>query len=109
MDEKVELPNETILNIYRNYIPNKNIKYDYHQPPWMTDSIRKSLKERSKLTKIFYKNGQRKTDREKYWKKLLNVLTKLPPFSYKTNLRMNSFNVSESDILSIIKSLNSTK
>ena len=31
----------------------------------MTDNIKKSLKERSKLTKIFYKNGQRKTDREK--------------------------------------------
>ena len=29
----------------------------------MTDNIKKSLKERSKLTKIFYRNGQRKPDR----------------------------------------------
>ena len=28
-------------------------------------NIKKSLKERSKLTKIFYKNGQRKIDSEK--------------------------------------------
>ena len=69
MDEIVELLNETLLNIDQNYIPNKTIKCDYCQPPWMTDNIKKSLKERSELTKIFYKNGQRKTDREKVLEK----------------------------------------
>ena len=32
VDEKVELLNETLLNIYRNYISNKKIKCDYCQP-----------------------------------------------------------------------------
>ena len=32
VDEKVELLNETLLNIYQNYIPNKKIKCDYRQP-----------------------------------------------------------------------------
>ena len=59
VDEKVELNNEALLNIYRNYTSDKKIKCDLRQPPWMTDNIKKSLKERSKLTKIFYKNGQR--------------------------------------------------
>ena len=45
VDEKVELLNET-LNIFRNYIPNKKIKCDYRQPPWMTENIKKSLKQR---------------------------------------------------------------
>ena len=63
VDETVEALNETLLNIYRNYIPNKKIKCNYCQPSWMTDNIKKSLKERSKLTEKFYKNGQRKTDR----------------------------------------------
>ena len=58
---KVELFNET-LNIFPNYNPNKNIKCDYRQPPWMTDNIKKSLKKRSKLAKIFHKNGQRNSD-----------------------------------------------
>ena len=62
VDEKVELLNETLLNIFRNYIPNKKIKCDYRQPPWMTDDIKKSLKQRSKFTKYFYKNGQRNSD-----------------------------------------------
>ena len=33
----------------------------------------------------------------------------LPPFSYKTNTRLHPFKVTESDVLSIIKSLDSTK
>ena len=139
------------------------------------------------MTKIFYKNGQRKTDREKvlekatectneihgakknyilqmskkledshiapkaYWtilnrliynKKIpaipplfihgnfisdfcakanifnnyfasisttIKKVSVLPPFSYKTNTRTNSFKFTESDILSIIKALDSTK
>ena len=32
---KVDLLNETLLNSFRNYIPNKKIKCDYCQPPWM--------------------------------------------------------------------------
>ena len=158
-------------------------------PPWMTDNIDNTdnMKERSKLTKIFYRNGQRKPDREKmlekatectneipqaekyyipkmstkledshtapkaYWSILNRLIYNkkiptipplfvdgnfisdfcakasifnnyfvsicapirnanvLPPFSYKTNTRKSSFQVTESDILSIIKSLESTK
>ena len=45
------------------------IKCDYRQPPWMIDNIKKSLKQRSKLTKIFYKNGQRNSDHIKVLEK----------------------------------------
>ena len=62
IDEKVKLLNETLLTIFKNCIPNKKTTCDYRQPPSMTDNIKKSLKEKCKLTKIFYKNGQRKTD-----------------------------------------------
>ena len=65
VDEKVKLLNETLLNIFRNYIPNKKIKCDYREPPWMTDKIKTLLKYRNKLTKMFYKNGQKTEDHEK--------------------------------------------
>ena len=65
VDGKVDLLNETLLNIFRNYIPNKKIKISYGQPPWMNDNIRNSLKIRSKLTKIYYKNGKGKEDKER--------------------------------------------
>ena len=69
VDEKVDFLNKTLLNIFRNNIPNKKIKCDYRQPPWMTDNIKKSLKERCKLTKLFYKNGLRKIDHDKVLQK----------------------------------------
>ena len=69
IDEKVELLNKTLLNIFRNYTPNKKIKFDYRQPPWMTDNIKRSLKERCKLINFFYKNGQKKTDHDKVLEK----------------------------------------
>ena len=69
VDEKVELLNDTLLNIFWNYIPNKKMKCDYRQPPWMNDNIKKSLKQRSKLTKIYYKNGQKNSDHIKVLKK----------------------------------------
>ena len=65
VDDKVKLLNETLLNIFRNYIPNKKIKCDYREPPWMTDKIKTLLKYRNKLTKMFYKNGQKTEDHEK--------------------------------------------
>ena len=38
------------------------MKCDYRQPLWITCNIKKSLKHRSKLTKIFYKNSQKNSD-----------------------------------------------
>ena len=187
VDGKVKHLNETLLNIFRNYIPNKKIKCDYRQPPWINDNIKSSLKQRSKLTKIYYKNGLRKSDHIKVLEKsaectkkileakknyILKMTTKLeysnaapktywailnrllynkkipaipplfvdgsfisdyckkanlfnnffvsictpiknnsvlPPLLYKTNTRINSFHVTNKDILSIIKSLDSSK
>ena len=187
VDEKVDILNKTLLNIFRNYIPNKKFKCDYRQPPWMTDVIKKYLKEGCKLTKSFYKNGQRKVDHDKvlekseectkqilkakknyilkmtkklahsnpssksYWTVLNRLLYNkklptippllvddkmvsdfckkanifnnffasictpidntscLPSFSYKTGSRIKSFQVTENDILAIIKSLDPNK
>ena len=76
VDEKVEFLNKTLLNIFRNYIPNKKIKCDYRQPLWMTDIIKKSLKERCKLTKFFTKLVRGKLIMIKFWKSLKNALIK---------------------------------
>ena len=52
VDGKVKHLNKTLINIFRNYIANKKIKCDYCQPHWINDTIKSSLKQRSKLTKI---------------------------------------------------------
>ena len=62
IDEKVALLNQTLLSIFRDYILTR-------QPPWMTSKAKNLSKERSKLTKYFYRNGQRKSDRDKMLEK----------------------------------------
>ena len=69
IDEKVDFLNKTLLDIFRNYIPNKKIKCDYRQRLWITGNIKKSLKERYRLTNFFYKNGHRKIDHDKVLEK----------------------------------------
>ena len=66
VDRKVNLLNETILTISRNYIPNKKIKFNYCKPPSMNENIKRCLKERFKLTKNFSKKGQKREDKEKF-------------------------------------------
>ena len=56
LGDRVEFLSKSLLNIFRNYIPNKKVKCDYRQLPWITDSIKKSLKERCKLIKFSWKN-----------------------------------------------------
>ena len=40
--------------IFKYFIPNKAIKYDYKYPNWMNPKIISSLRNRSKLTKRYY-------------------------------------------------------
>ena len=43
----------------------------------MTENVKKPLKERSKLTKYFYMNGQRKEDHEKLLAKANNCMKEI--------------------------------
>ena len=61
-NKKVIVLNECLKNILYNFIPNRIIKCNYRHPPWMTDDVKTKLKERSKLTKKYYKNGNMESD-----------------------------------------------
>ena len=77
VDGKVKHLNETLLRIFRNHVPNKNIKCDYYQPLWINDNAEISLEQRSKLTKIFYENGLRKSDSIKVLEKSTECTKKI--------------------------------
>ena len=57
VNKKVDILNECLKNIFHNFTPNRIIKCNYRDPPWMTDLIKSKLKERSYLTKTYYKYG----------------------------------------------------
>ena len=78
---------ETLLNIFRNYIPNKKIKWDYRQPPRMNENIKRKLKQRTKLIKYFYKNDQIRCDFNKILDKSAECTTEI--FDTKKNYILN--------------------
>ena len=62
INKKTEILNECWKNTFHIFVPNKVIKCDYRQPPWMTDSIKNKLKERAKLTKKYFKCSKKDSD-----------------------------------------------
>ena len=65
VDQKVNILNECLLNVFHNFIPSKEIKFNYMDPSWMTETVKSKLKERSNLVKRYYKNGKKNTVLEK--------------------------------------------
>ena len=65
VNKKVDILNECLKSIFHNFIPNRIIKCNYRDLPWMTDIIKSQLKERSYFTKTYYKYGKGKSDFEK--------------------------------------------
>ena len=59
VNQKVNILNECLLNVFRNFIPNKKVKFNYIDPPWMTEIVKSKLSERSNLVKRSYKNGKK--------------------------------------------------
>ena len=54
--------NETILNIFRNYVPNKYITIDDKDPVWMNETIKSKIKTRNKLYKQYIENDRFESD-----------------------------------------------
>ena len=42
--EQVSIFNNTLMNIFSNYIPNKYITIDDRDPPWMNETIKNKIK-----------------------------------------------------------------
>ena len=60
VNQKVNILNECLVNVFHNFIPNKKIKFNYKDPPWMTEIAKCKLREGSNLVKRYYKNGKKK-------------------------------------------------
>ena len=61
-NEQVELFNMTLLNIFRNFIPNKMLKCNSKEAPWITKEIKTNLRKKTRLYKKFISNGYNTTD-----------------------------------------------
>ena len=54
--------NETILNVFRNYAPNKYIIIDDKDPAWMNKNMKTKIKEKNTFYQIYIENGRFQSD-----------------------------------------------
>ena len=54
--------NETILNVFWNYVPNKYITNDDKDTLWMNDTIKSRIKTVNKLYKEYNENGRSESE-----------------------------------------------
>ena len=72
---QVKLSDETLSDIFMNFIPNKLKTADDRDPPWVTQKIKKLLKYKSKLYKLYIKNGRKIGVYEKLLNMTNNIAT----------------------------------
>ena len=54
--------NETILNVFRNYVPNKYITIDDKDPVWMNKTTKPKIKAKNALYKKYIRIGRFESD-----------------------------------------------
>ena len=57
VNKQVSTFNETIINIFSNFVSNKLVTVD--DPPWMSDFIKNKIKWKHQIHKIYQKNGHK--------------------------------------------------
>ena len=58
INSQVTVLNETILNVFHNYVPNKYITIDDKDPVWMNDIIKSKIKTKNLFFKKYIQNGR---------------------------------------------------
>ena len=53
VEDQVELFNNTLLNIFRNFIPHETKKCSHKDPPWMNKEIKSALRRKNRLYKKY--------------------------------------------------------
>ena len=59
---KVEILNNTLLNIFRNFIPHETIKCKSKDPPWINTEIKNALRKKNRLYKKYISGGRLQND-----------------------------------------------
>ena len=57
-NEQVEILNNTLLNIFRNFIPHETIKCKSKDPPWLNKEIKNALRKKNRLYRKFISGGR---------------------------------------------------
>ena len=62
INTQVSILNETVLNVFSNYVPSKYITTDDKDPVWMNETIRLKIKAKDNMYKKYIQNGRFESD-----------------------------------------------
>ena len=62
VNEQVHLFNDTILNVFKNFIPNKIETFDDSDPPWINEKIKNLIRLKNEMFKLYLQNGKKQND-----------------------------------------------
>ena len=62
INEQVSILNETRLNVFSNYVPNKYITVDDKDPVWMNETIKLKIKAKDNMYNKYLQNGRFESD-----------------------------------------------
>ena len=77
VNKQVSIFNETIINIFSNFVPNKLVTFDDSDLLWMSDFIKNKIKWKHQIYKIYHKNGHKNSDYFKLQKATISVVSEL--------------------------------
>ena len=61
VNKQVSVLNETIINNFSNFVPNKRVTFDDSDPCWMNDYIKNKVKWKHQIYKTCQKNGHKES------------------------------------------------
>ena len=61
---QVNILNDTLFNIFSNFVRSKVITVDNRDPPWINEEVRCKIKSKNKTFEQYLKNGRKITDFE---------------------------------------------
>ena len=107
INDQVECFNNTLLNIFKNFIPHKTIKCNHRDPPWMNKEIKGALRYKNRLYKKYISGGKKQEDELRFQdnSEFLSKLITATKDSYFSNLgrRLNDPTTSPKTYWSILK------
>ena len=62
INEQLHSFNKTILNIFKNFIPNKVVTFDDGDPPWIKSQIKRLTNLKNEMFKLYLQNGKNHND-----------------------------------------------
>ena len=64
VEKQLNILNDTLFNIFSNFVRSKVVTVDERDPPWINEEIKCKIKSKNKTFQQYLKNGRKITDFE---------------------------------------------